>query len=151
LAPANASPEGQPVPLDRIVAVADFQAALRRFLRHSERIANNHGLTPQRYLLLLMIKGAADRSERLSVGEAAQRLQLGDNSATELINRAEGIGLLRRERSASDARVVHLRLTDEGERRLSGALQELDADRHQLEEALRSLTRSFRRTGMELG
>ena len=138
--------ERDAVSLDRIVEIADFQAALRRFLRHSERIAHQHRLTPQRYLLLLMIKGAADRSERLSVGEVAERLQLGDNTTTELINRAENNGLVRRERSDQDARVVHLRLTREGERRLGGVLRELDADRHHLQQALQSLTRSFRRT-----
>ena len=132
--------------LDRIVEIADFQAALRRFVRHSDRIANQHGLTPQRYLLLLMIKGAADRSQSLTVGAAAERLQLGDNSATELINRAEANGLVRRERSPTDGRVVHLRLTADGDRRLEAVLRDLDADRHGLEDALRHLTRSFRRT-----
>ena len=132
--------------LDRIVEIADFQAALRRFVRHSDRIANQHGLTPQRYLLLLMIKGAADRSQSLTVGAAAERLQLGDNTATELINRAEANGLVRRKRSATDGRVVHLRLTADGDRRLEAVLGDLDADRQRLENALRHLTRSFRRT-----
>jgi DNA-binding MarR family transcriptional regulator len=95
-----------------------------------------------------MIKGAASGSERLTVGEAAERLQLGDNTTTELINRAENAGLLRRERSAHDARVIYLRLTTDGERRLGKVLRELDADRLQLEDALRNLTRSFRRTAV---
>src|SRR6266576_3243136 len=42
------------------VAVAEFRAGLRQYLRRSERIARQAGLTPQRYLLLLMIKGAVD-------------------------------------------------------------------------------------------
>ena len=149
VAAVSKNPKEHAVPADRIVAIAAFQAALRRFLRHSERIASNHGLTPQRYLLLLMIKGAADGSERLSVGEAAERLQLSDNTTTELIDRAEENGLLRRARSDNDGRVVHLRLTREGERRLQDVLRELDADRHQLEAALQSLTRTFRRTARQ--
>jgi hypothetical protein len=40
-----------------VVRVAEFRAALRRLLGRSERIADSCGLTPQRYLLLLMIKG----------------------------------------------------------------------------------------------
>lgn len=111
---------------ERVIATADFQSTLRRFLRRSERIAGQNGLTPQRYLLLLMIKGAPDGSERLTVGAAADRLQLGVNTTTELINRAAKNGLVRRERSAADARVVHLCLTEEGERRLEGVLLELD-------------------------
>jgi DNA-binding MarR family transcriptional regulator len=133
------------MPLERVIQIADFQATLRRFLRHSERIAAQHGLTPQRYLLLLMVKGAPDGSERLSVGAVADRLQLGVNTTTELINRAEKNGLVRRERSNEDARVVYLSLTREGERRLERVLVELDADRHRLQQALHGLTRSFRR------
>jgi DNA-binding MarR family transcriptional regulator len=142
----NKDPDGPAISLDRVIAIAAFQATVRRFVRQSERIANQHELTPQRYLLLLMIKGAADRSERLSVGAVAERLQLGDNTTTELINRAEKNGLLRRQRNAEDGRVVDLRLTDEGNRRLAVVLRELDSGRHELEEALRSLTQSFRRT-----
>src|SRR5919201_5251897 len=118
-------------PLEQVMAIADFRAALRVFLRHSDRIADRHGLTPQRYLLLLMIKGASDGSERLSVGAIADRLQLGENTTTELVNRAERAGLVRRERSSDDGRVVYLRLTKEGERRLHGALIELEEDREQ--------------------
>jgi DNA-binding MarR family transcriptional regulator len=135
------------LPLEHVIALADFRAALRRFLRHSERVASRHGLTPQRHLLLLMIKGASDGSERLTVGAVADRLQLGVNTTTELIDRAEASGLVRRERSDHDARRVYLRVTDEGERRLRRVVLELDADREQLEQALAGLTRSFRRTG----
>jgi DNA-binding MarR family transcriptional regulator len=135
------------VPLEYVIAIADFRAALRRFVRHSDRVAERHGLTPQRYLLLLMIKGAPDGSERLNVRAIAERLQLGDNTTTELINRAEREGLVRRERSRDDARVVNLRLTREGEHRLYGVLVELEGDRQELEQTMRSLTRSFRHSG----
>ena len=39
--------------VEDVIAVAEFRAALRRFLRRSERIARQSGLTPQRYLLLV--------------------------------------------------------------------------------------------------
>jgi DNA-binding MarR family transcriptional regulator len=142
---AKPPPEEEAMPLERVIAIADFRAALRRFLRHSERIAQQHRLTPQRHLLLLMIKGARDGSQRLTVGEVAERLQLGGNTTTELIDRAEASGLVLRERSGDDGRVVYLRLTREGERRLDGLLRSLDADRLGLQEALQSLNRSFRR------
>jgi DNA-binding MarR family transcriptional regulator len=137
---------GEAMPRERVIAIADFRSALRRFLRHSERIADRHGLTPQRHLLLLMIKGAPDGSERLSVGAIADRMQLGENTTTELVNRAEKAGLVQRERSSDDGRVVYLRLTKTGERRLGGVLGELEADREELEQALLSLTRSFQQT-----
>jgi len=115
--------------LDDVIAVAEFRAALRGFLRQTERIARRSGLTPQRYLLLLLIKGAPDRSERSTVTELARRLQLAQSTVTELVNRAEESGLVVREQSGRDARVAHLRLTAEGERRLACVYRTLDADR----------------------
>lgn len=126
-----------------MIEIADFRAALRSFLRHTERAAQQRGLTPQWYLLLLMIKGAPDGTERITIGDAAERMQLGVNSTTELVNRAEEQGLLRRERSDTDGRVVCLRLTREGERRLNAALVDLEADRKDLQRALNRLTESF--------
>jgi DNA-binding MarR family transcriptional regulator len=133
------------VALDRVIAIAEFRVALRHFLRHSERVANARGLTSQQHLLLLMIKGAPDGSEQVTIGEAAERLQLGVSTTTELVDRAEDHGLVRRKRSAVDARVVHLRLTAEGERRLGAVLTDLEVDRAALEGALQGLTTSWRR------
>jgi DNA-binding MarR family transcriptional regulator len=118
-----------------VVAVAEFRAALRQFLRRSERTARQSGLTPQRHLLLLMIKGAADGSEQSTVTELAERLQLAQSTVTELVRRAEEAGLIEREQSQTDARVAHLRLTPEGERRLMLAFTELATEREQLRAA----------------
>jgi DNA-binding MarR family transcriptional regulator len=130
--------------VQRAVRVADFRSALRGFLRRSEEVSREHGLTPQRYLLLLMIKGAPDESERLTFTDLTKRLKLGRNTVTELVARAEDAGLLRRERSKGDRRNVYLCLTDEGERRLAAALDETEADRRELAEAFEALTASFR-------
>jgi len=111
---------------------AGFRPSLRRFLRRSERVARACGLTPQRYLLLLMIKGAPGGSERSTVTELAERLQLAQSTVTELVSRAEEVGLVEREQSPADGRVAHLRLTDEGERRLGRAFASLAAERDQL-------------------
>ena len=51
----------------------------------------------------------------------------------------EGAGLLFRERSEVDRRVVYLRLTDEGERRLQATLQASEQDRRRLALELRDL------------
>jgi len=125
--------------LDDVIAVAEFRAALRGFLRQTERIARRSGLTPQRYLLLLLIKGAPDRSERSTVTELSRRLQLAQSTVTELVNRAEESGLVTREQSGRDARVAHLRLTAEGERRLQLSFTGLEAERHNLAEAVAHL------------
>jgi DNA-binding MarR family transcriptional regulator len=129
---------GGPSPED-VARVADFRAALRRFLRTTERNARSAGLTPQRYLLLLMIKGAADGSEQSTVTELAERLQLAQSTVTELVRRAEEIGLVERERSSVDGRIAHLRLTAEGERRLGQTFSSNADERQMLLDAFDSL------------
>jgi len=124
---------------DEVVNVAQFREALRRFLRRSERVARGSGLTPQRYLLLLMIKGAPDGSEQSTVTELADRLQLAQSTVTELVSRAEEVGLVEREQSPSDGRVAHLRLTEEGERRLGRAFTDLEVERRELRQAFAHL------------
>jgi len=125
----------EPLTSDAFIRVAEFRASLRRFLRRSERAARAAGLTPQRYLLLLMIKGAADGSEQSTVTDLADRLQLAQSTVTELVSRAEEVGLVARETSTADGRVAHLRLTEEGERRLSRSFTNLAAEREQLRAA----------------
>ena len=118
--------------LDDFQRAAELRAGLRSFLRASEQVARRHRLTPQRYTLLLMIKGASDGSERSTVTELSQRLQLAQSTVTELVRRAEAVGLIRREPSAQDGRVAYLRLTEEGERRLSGAVADLGPEQSRL-------------------
>jgi DNA-binding MarR family transcriptional regulator len=114
------------------VHVAEFRSALRRFLRRTENVARSAGLTPQRYLLLLMIKGAPDGSEMSTVTELSDRLQLAQSTVTELVGRAEQAGLLIRRPSEVDARVAHVCLTEEGERRLEQAFALLEGERETL-------------------
>jgi DNA-binding MarR family transcriptional regulator len=122
-----------------VVAVAEFRAALRTFLRKSEQTARHAGLTPQRYLLLLMIKGAPDGSQKSTVTELAERLRLAQSTVTELVRRAEEAGLIEREPSRSDGRVAHLRLSGEGERRLGQAVRNLAQERDELRVAFEHL------------
>jgi DNA-binding MarR family transcriptional regulator len=124
-----------PPTINDVIAVAEFRSALRHFLRRSEKIARQFGLTPQRYTLLMMIKGAPDGTEQSTVTELAERLQLAQSTVTELVRRAESAGLIDREQSQRDARVAHLRLTPDGERRLMLAFTELETERRQLRDA----------------
>jgi DNA-binding MarR family transcriptional regulator len=122
-----------------VARVADFRAALRAFLRKSERNARQSGLTPQRYLLLLMIKGAPNGREQSTVTELAERLQLAQSTVTELVRRAEETGLVEREQSSADGRVAYLRLTDEGEQRLMKAFTSNEQERQELRAAIAHL------------
>jgi DNA-binding MarR family transcriptional regulator len=132
------------IPLERFIRISEFRAHLRVFLRQSEQVCRQWGLTPQRYLLLLAIKGAPDGSERMSVTDLAERLQLSRNTVTELCARAEEAGLVTREPSEVDQRVVYLRVTKEAERRLTGVIRESDETRRELVASFAELTQSFR-------
>ena len=86
--------------------------------------------------LLLMIKGAPDGSQRSTVTELSRRLQLAQSTVTELVRRAENVGLIAREPSATDGRVAYLRITAEGERRLAGAVGDLGLEQRRLGDVL---------------
>ena len=107
-----------------------MREALRRFLRQAEEITRRHGLSPRHHELLLMIRASPEA--RSTVSELVERLQLTQSTVTELVQRAEENGLLQRRPSKADGRVVHLSLTEEGERRLAGAVEELGPERDRL-------------------
>ena len=90
---------------------AQFRAALRLFLRKSEVAARAAGLTPRQHLLLLQIAGSEGGST--TVSELVETLALTQSAVTELVQRAEAAGLVRRAGSPSDGRVVDLSLTPE--------------------------------------
>ena len=124
--------------IEDVVAVAEFRSALRKFFRRTELVADECGLTAQRYLLLLMIKGAPDGSGRATVTELEERLQLAQSTVSELVARSVEAGLIAREGSESDGRLTYLTLTKEGERRLAAPSPE-SRERNALYEAIGGL------------
>jgi DNA-binding MarR family transcriptional regulator len=119
---------------------ADFHAELRHFLRRREELARAHGLTPRQHLLLLQIAGADGGSTRVS--ELVTRLALTQSAVTELVQRAEEAGLVRRARSPLDGRAIDLSLTPDGARRLAAVAKGLRTEPQQLLSLLQSLEAS---------
>jgi DNA-binding MarR family transcriptional regulator len=68
--------------------LSHFRYRLRCFLRDSENICRQHGLTPLQYQLLLHLKGFAGR-EWASVGELAERLQAKHHGTVMLVDRRQ--------------------------------------------------------------
>jgi len=66
-------------------------------------------------------------------------MQLAQSTVTELVRRAEEVGLLEREQSTEDGRVALLGLTREGERRLANSFTRLEPERSALREMLEHL------------
>jgi DNA-binding MarR family transcriptional regulator len=109
---------------------AELRGALRKFLRASERVAREEGLTPSRFLLLLMIKTTP--GGRSTVTDLAERMQLTQSTVTELVTRAEAAGLVHRTQSEQDARVYWLELTPVGNERLARAVSRNGPERRRL-------------------
>jgi DNA-binding MarR family transcriptional regulator len=127
--------------LEDVRRVASFRVALRTFQRGTERVARGAGLTPQWYLLLLLVKGSEQGDEQATVSELAKRMQLAQSTVTELVNRAERAGLVRRTASNLDGRVAHVALTEEGEERFAASFRALADERRALQQAVAELGR----------
>jgi DNA-binding MarR family transcriptional regulator len=97
----------------------DVRAGLRAYLRWSEERAGEVGLTPAHHQLLLGIRAHEDERGP-TIGEMAQLLMLKHHSSVELVDRAQRAGLIRRVPDPLDHRIVRLRLTSDGIRRLEG-------------------------------
>ena len=118
------------------VAIARFRTALRAFESAAEEAARAAGLTPQRYLLLLMVKGAPSGDERATINDVAERLRVEAHTITGAVTRAEAAGLVVREICDQDRRRTWIRLTREGERRLARVVDALASQRDELLEAI---------------
>jgi DNA-binding MarR family transcriptional regulator len=118
-------------------ASAHFRAELRRFLRRSEDVSRRHGITPRQHLLLLQIAGANDG--HTTVSELVSALALTQSAVTELVQRAEAAGLVKRATSKDDGRVVILSLTSEGEAKLAAVHDALGPERAHLRRVIDSL------------
>jgi DNA-binding MarR family transcriptional regulator len=97
--------------------LANFRYQVRKFLRFSEEVSRQHGMTPLQYLLLLHIKGYPGR-DWATVGELAERLQAQQHGVVALISRCEAQQLVERRRSKEDRRRIEVRLLAKGEQML---------------------------------
>ena len=76
------------------------------------------GLTPAQYNVLRILRGAG--AEGLQTYQVAERLVTRAPNITRLVDKLERKGLLERERSHADRRVVQLRISDAGLAMLAG-------------------------------
>ena len=128
--PANISPEDR----DLLARLADLRLTLLRFERASDAIVRRCGLTPRQHLLLLTLEGRHQGTA--SIGALSEELGLAQSTVTELADRSEAKGIVRREASRQDGRVVLVGTTEEGCRLLAVVLEELEVERELLGAAL---------------
>ncbi len=106
--------------------------ALRRVMRavdlHSRSLIRSHGLTTPQALILKV----AAVGEPLAAGKLARQVSLSQATVTDVLNRLEARGLVRRIRSSEDRRQVLIQATPEGAELMRSSpplLQERFADR----------------------
>ena len=106
--------------------LSHFRYQLRRFLRFSEKVTHDLGVTHLQYLLLLHIKGYLGR-EWATIGELAERLQSHHHGVVSLVSRCEKMGLVYRQQGEADRRIVEVHLTPAGEK-IVGQLARMHRD-----------------------
>ena len=102
------------------------------------------GLTPQRYLLMLLVKGAPDGSERATMTDLKERMKLSPNTVSDLISRAEEAGLVVRTPAKHDLRVIYVTLTDKGARLLDDAIANSEEYRREFGRRFVAMGSAFR-------
>lgn len=120
--------------------LARFRHQIRHLFRQTELEAAKHGISPQQYQMLLIVKGFPDR-DWANISEIAERLQVRHNAVIGLVNRAKARGLVERRQDAdrTDRRTVRVTLTPEGERILEAMVGALHEERLRVREAAREM------------
>lgn len=103
--------------------LSDFRYQLRRFLRFSEELTHQYGVTHLQYLLMLHLKGYQGR-EWATIGELSERLQAHHHGVVSLVSRCEKLGLVYRAQGRADRREVEVHLTPAGEKILQKLARE---------------------------
>lgn len=105
--PKSADKNRQVTPLS---VLQRFRVLIRTAQRHSQWIERQSGVTGAQLWALQELSEVPG----LRVGELANRMALHQSTASNMIDRLESGGLIRKERTSADQRVVRLYLTDEG-------------------------------------
>jgi MarR family transcriptional regulator, organic hydroperoxide resistance regulator len=111
-------------------------AASRLITREYQPYLDTLGITYPQYLVLLVLWEAAPQT----VTDIAQKLILNTNTITPLLKRMEKQGIIVRERSRDDERIVVLHLTEKGKRMRTAAAKIPE-----------QLSRGIRSDGMTIG
>jgi DNA-binding MarR family transcriptional regulator len=126
----------------KLKELAEFRYRLRRFLSFSEMASEALGISAQQYQVLQVI-ATVPEGRPASISYLAERMMVRHNSAVELVDRTERLGLVRRVADESDHRRSLVEITARGGElltRLVGEhLTELEVAGPEMARALRRL------------
>ncbi|MDR1704977.1 MAG: MarR family transcriptional regulator [Clostridiales bacterium] len=94
-------------------------AAAREVVSRYTPLLDEIGLTYTQYIAMMVMW----ESKTITVKELGERLFLDSGTLTPLLKRLESKGLVKRERSAEDERVVNITILEEGERLREKAME----------------------------
>lgn len=109
---------------DGMAAVTSVMRAHQIMLSRVEKVLKPHGLTFARYELLMLL--LFTRSGALPMSKASVRLQVHPTSVTNVVDRLEAVGLVRRQAHPSDRRTTLVEITDDGRTLANAATLELN-------------------------
>lgn len=115
-AQASGGPETLP-PATPLSVLQRFRVVIRTAQRHSQWIERQSGVTGAQ----LWAMQELSEKPGLRVGELANLMALHQSTASNMIDKLETGGILRKERNSADQRVVRLFLTDKGTELLATA------------------------------
>jgi DNA-binding MarR family transcriptional regulator len=101
-------------------AIRALRAAAAHVERTMARALEPHGVTTAQFAALQVLDEA--RAESLGCSELGQRLAGPAPDVTRLLDRLDAAGLVSRDRSESDRRIVHTRITPAGQQLVQTAL-----------------------------
>ena|SRR5689334_14265660 len=146
-------PEEQPVVFDAMRAVTSIMRAQQILIAHLDGLLRPYGITFSRYEALVLLVHSAHGS--LPLSKIGERLQVHATSVTNVIDRLEGAGLVRREPNPRDGRGILAVITDDGRQVAQKATAELNAARFGMESLdpaqLRNIFEVLRRLRLEAG
>lgn len=106
----------------------EILVALRRLMRaadiHSQKLMREVGLTTPQLLVMQAIK----TDGKPATSALAKHIVVSQATVTRIVDRLEHAGLVRREKSSSDKRVVNVSLTDAGKAKLEAAPEPLQSE-----------------------
>ena len=102
--------------------------SLRKIMRaadlHSQKLMKESGLTaPQ-----LLVMQAIEKEGNPSTSTLARHIAVSQATMTRIVDRLERAGLVRRQKSSTDRRVINVGLTDAGHTKLESAPEPLQAE-----------------------
>ena len=136
-------------PSQAMAAVTSVMRAQQVLMARLNALLRPHGLTFPRYEALMLL--SFTRAGALPLGKIGERLQVHRTSVTNIIDKLEADGLVRRVPHSEDRRATLAEITDAGRATAKAATEVLNADASAFRPSPRTISRSSPRSCADCG